>query len=363
MVELHASTGFIDGVARDHIVGAAALLLLPLVIRWFRTRPAWAAADGRRRLVAVLLAATGLIHLGLVPGHLAASPSTAFLFAVNGVMFGALSVATLSWRRWRPAATLLLLATIFAYGVYVAAGWESVDDLGAATKLIELFALGLVLMPRRERRGAVRWTAATGTLLLVTIVATFLAWGGIIRDHAGALLQPPSNVPTAADRVAAAKFAQTTWEDIAGYQDVNVALAAGYQPQTPEATQVHYENKAYESGNRRPVMDPTRPQGLVYARTPKGPVLLGAMFVLADQSQRGPDFNGVVREWHLHPNVCVSPVSMTLSGILTPYGNCPPLSFAIITTPMLHVWRPDMPNGAYGQLDDQWVRRIIKENS
>ncbi|HEY8812368.1 MAG TPA: hypothetical protein VIO86_07750 [Candidatus Dormibacteraeota bacterium] len=363
MIELHASTGFIDGIARDHLIGAAALLLLPLVIHWFRTLPAWAAADGRRRLVAVLLAATGLIHLGLVPGHLGESPSTSLLFAVNGILFGALSVAALGWRRWRPAAALLLVATILAYGVFVASGRESVDDLGAVTKLIELLALGLVVMPRRQRHGVVRWTAATGSLLLLTLLVSFLTWGGIVRDHAGALLQPPSNQPTAADRVAAAQFATTTWNDITRYQDVTVAVAAGYRPQTPEATQVHYENKAYEMGSKRPVMDPNRPQGLVYARTPSGPVLLGAMFVLADRNQRGNDFNGAATGWHIHPNACVSPVSMTLSGLLTPYGNCPPLSFAIITTPMLHVWRPDMPNGAYGELDDKWVQRIIKESS
>jgi hypothetical protein len=361
MIELHASTGFFDGIAKDHLIGAAALLLLPLLIHRFRTLPAWAAADGRRRLVALLLAATGLIHLGLVPGHLAAAPWTAVLFAINGAMFSALSVAALSWRRWRPAAGLLLSVTILAYGAFVASGQESVDDLGAITKLIELLALGLVLLPRSP--GAFRWTSSTASLLLMTLVVSFLTWGGIIRDHAGALLQPPSNQPTAADRVAANQFAATTWNDITRYQDVNVALAAGYRPQTPEATQVHYENKAYETGNKRPVMDPNRPQGLVYARTAHGPVLLGAMFVLADQNQRGPDFNGVVREWHVHPNACVSPISMTLSGLLTPYGNCPPLSFAIITTPMLHVWRPDMPNGAFGALDDKWVQRIIKENS
>ncbi len=357
MIELHASTGFFDGIAKDHLIGAAALLLLPLVIHWFRTLPAWAAADGRRRLVALLLAATGLIHLGLVPGHLAVAPWTAVLFAVNGAMFGALSVATLSWRRWRPAAGLLLAVTIIAYGVFVASGRESVDDLGAVTKLIELFAFGLVVLPRRP--GAVRWSAATSSLLLMTMLVSVLAWGGILRDHAGALLQPPSNQPTAADRAAATQFATATWNDITRFQDVNVALAAGYRPQTPEVSTVHYENKAYE-GSRRPVMDPNRPQGLVYARTPRGPALLGAMFVLADQNQRGNDFNGAATGWHLHPNVCVSPVSLTLSGLLTPYGNCPPLSFAIITTPMLHVWRPDMPNGAYGELDDKWVQQIIR---
>src|ERR1700730_18359513 len=41
MIELHASTGFIDGIARDHLVGAAALLLLPLAIHGLRRLPAW----------------------------------------------------------------------------------------------------------------------------------------------------------------------------------------------------------------------------------------------------------------------------------------------------------------------------------
>jgi hypothetical protein len=275
-------------------------------------------------------------------------------------MFGALSLATLSWRWWRPVAAVLLVVTILAYGVFVATGRESVDDLGAVTKLIELFALGLVLLPRR--RGGLRWTAATGSLLLATVLVSLLTWGGILRDHGGALLQPPSKQPTAADRVAAAQFATTTWIDVTRFQDINVALADGYRPQTPEGTTIHYENKKYE-GSSRPVMDPSRPQGLVYARAARGPVLLGAMFVLADRNQRGNDFNGAVTGWHLHPNVCVSPVTMSLSGIFTPYGNCPPLSFAIITTPMLHVWRPDMPNGVYGELDDKWVQRIIRGQS
>lgn len=357
MVFLHASADSIDGIAGDHLLGAAALLLVPLVAAWFHRRPGWIAADGRRQLVVVLLAAIGLVHLGLALSHLAAEQGTGLLFLANGLAFGVLSVLTLSWRWWRPVAALLLGVTILAYGLFVISGRESVDDLGAVTELIELFAVGLVIMPRR--RGAVRWTVSTASVLLITFAVSVLAWGGIVRDHAGALLQPPSRLPTAADRVAAAGFANATWSNISRFQDVRIALAAGYRPQTPEATTIHYENRAYERGNR-PVLDPSRPQGLVYASTPRGPVLLGAMFVLGGRDERGYDFHGAVTSWHLHPNACVSPVSLTLSGLLTPYGACPPLSFAIITTPMLHVWRPDMPNGQFGELDDSWVKRIIR---
>src|SRR5205807_4994951 len=152
---------------------------------------------------------------------------------------------------------------------YVVAGWESVDDLGGVTKLIELAAFGLTVMPTRT--GAFRWSGATASTVLVALVAGVLAWGGIIRDHAGALRQTPSGRPTAADQQAAYRFATTTWSDLSRYQDASVAVAAGYKPTSPEASgTVHYENKAYE-GDKRPIMDPNRPQGLVYANTSRGP--------------------------------------------------------------------------------------------
>jgi hypothetical protein len=358
LFELHASTGFIDGVARDHLWGLAALFALPPVILWLRSRGAWAKADARQRVVACLLAATGLIHLGLVPGHWAIAPGTATLFLLNGILFCGLSVLTLSWRWWRPAAAALLGATILAYGVYVVSGRESVDDLGGVTKLIELFAFGLTVLPRRP--GAFRWTGATASVLLLTLTGGVLAYGGIIRDHAGALLQPPSGRPTAADVQAAYRFASATWSDAGRFQDVAVALADGYRPASPPgAATVHYENKALE-GKKGPIMDPNRPQGLVYATTSRGPVLLGAMFVLPTEGQHGNDFHGALSGWHEHPNVCVSPLTLSLTGLETPFGSCPPLSFGIITTPMLHIWRPDMPNGPWGELDDKWVQRIAR---
>ena len=359
MLQLHASTGSVDGVAQDHLLGAAALALLPLAILALRRLSSWRTASPDRQLASVLLAASGLIHLGLVPGHLSESPGTSFLFLVNGVLFCAGASLVLSWRWWRPAVATLSAVTVVAYGAFVAGGRESVDDLGAVTKLIELFAFGLAVLPRRP--GTLRWSTSVASVLLLTLFGGLLAWAGIVRDHAGASLQPPSGRPTAADRKAASDFASLTWTDLAPYQDVSVAIAAGYRPSSPpSAATVHYENRAYET-DRRPILDPRRPQGLVYANTGRGPVLLGAMFVLAHEGQRGYDFNGAMAGWHEHPNACVSPVSMSLSGLLTPFGNCPPLSFGIVTTPMLHVWRPDMPNGPFGELDDRWVARIARE--
>jgi len=354
---LHSSSHLLGGVADDHLLGLAALALLPLAHQVFKRQPGFATASWRDRIVAWLLAATAVIHVGLIPGHLIESPATALLFLVNGVMFGGLAVAVFHWRLWRPAATGLLLATIVAYGIYVFTGRESVDDLGSTTKLVEILALALTVMPRHP--GGARWSAATSMLLLTTLVAGILGWGGILRDHAGALRQEVP-IPSAADRQAAAAFAQRSWEAVAPYRDVDAALAAGYRPTTPptQAT-IHYENAGY-GRNGGPVMDPARPQGLVYASGTHGKVLLGSMFVLTGREQHGPDFGGAITSWHEHPNACISPLTLNLSGLLTPFGNCPPFSFNIVTTPMLHVWRPDMPNGAFGELDERWARRVAE---
>jgi hypothetical protein len=48
---------------------------------------------------------------------------------------------------------------VLAYAVYIGAGWESVDLVGIATKLVELAAIAVVL--RSSRQARVRgWEAA-----------------------------------------------------------------------------------------------------------------------------------------------------------------------------------------------------------
>ena len=377
-MELHAITQNLAGIGLDHLPGLYALTLLPLIL-WglvAATRTAagrgapwalgllagWSRADLRVRLAVVLMAATAAIHFGLVPGHADDAPIESALFLANGALFVAVAVAAIAGARlWRPIAALLLAATILAYGLFVASGREIVDDLGVVTKLVELMAFGLVVMPRRRSqpsawRSTGAWAASAAALVLLTTTAGALAWGAGIRDGVGAAHQPvPSAPPTAAERAAALDFAKATWAGIAPYQDVSSALAAGYRPTTPpsQAT-VHYLNSRYERDH--PYMDPSRPQGLVYTGGAH-PVLLGAMYELGGKNPAGQSFGGVVTGWHIHQNVCVS-IFLDMSGFTTPFGNCPPLSFNITTSPMLHVWRPENPKGQFGELDEAWARRV-----
>jgi len=377
-MELHSTAQTLAGVAVDHVPGLVVLALLPLLgaasaigVRLAARRGApaalllvagWSGLDARVRLAALLMAATAAIHFGLIPTHAAEAPVESILFLLNGCLFLMVVLgAVLGLRFWRPLSAILLVATILAYGLFVVAGREQVDDLGVVTKLIELVALGLVVMPhsRPEKTGFGKragWAAAGALVVLMTTSSGALAWAAGMRDGIGSSHQPlPSAPPTIAERMAAQQFADQTWADISPYQDVSAALAAGYRPTTPpDQATAHYMNARYQ--REHPYMDPKRPQGLVYTNGAH-PVLLGAMYELGGRNPAGNSFGGVVTGWHRHENVCVS-VFLSLGGVTSPFGNCPPLNFNITTSPMLHVWRPENPRGQFGELDEAWARRL-----
>jgi hypothetical protein len=158
-----ADGGTFAGIAPDHPAALLAPLLVPIII-WSALRLAgitaaagWGLARrfqlgyrcsaGSLRLVAILLLLAGSIHLLLIPAHLVEAPITALLFALNGLAYAALSADVFLWAYWRPAAGLLLAATLLTYIWYLATGQEGIDTVGVATYAIELGTLGLVWLP------------------------------------------------------------------------------------------------------------------------------------------------------------------------------------------------------------------------
>lgn len=146
------------------VVVLALLLALELGARAglgpaLRLRLAFTATPPAVQLAALGMGISAAVHLALAPDHLAESPVLGGLFALDGA---ALAVAA-AWSLtrplpgWRPAAVALLLAGVLAYAGFVAAGAEAPDVVGAATKLVELAAAGLIVLPdriagRRPRR-------------------------------------------------------------------------------------------------------------------------------------------------------------------------------------------------------------------
>jgi hypothetical protein len=109
----------------------------------------------------VVLASLGMmisatVHLVLASTHVVETPVLACLFALDGValLAAALWSLTRPFPGWRPAGAGLLAASVVAYVVYLSARRETFDAVGAATKVVELAAIGLLVLP--SRRGARR---------------------------------------------------------------------------------------------------------------------------------------------------------------------------------------------------------------
>ena len=89
------------------------------------------------------------------------------------------------------------------------------------------------------------------------------------------------------------------------------------------------------------ILDPTRPESLVYRSTPDGWVLEAAMFYLppGHDMTNIPDDLAWLPGWHQHPELCVTPDGR-YAGLTDGNGNC--FSGAPSDMPpMMHVWIVD----------------------
>ena len=353
-------------VSPTHAIGLiAGVLAIPVALLVLRRQAAWRSAAGTTQAAAVLMSFTAAVHLALIGHHLQTQLLTSALFLANGALFIALALST-GWRHWRLASSVLLVATILGYLVYVVAGLEGPDQVGLATKLVELTALGLVLVPVRGSHQSFRRTrwALLGIAMPVLLVTTSASlWiVDLVRPdprhvHAGALLQATNPVATQEQWDAANALYRETRDAIAPYADWRKAWAAGYRPGGPDnMPSTHWMNQRYVDAGY--VMDPHHPQGLVYANSKHGPVLLGAMFQMKSIGQFGPDPGGPVTAWHQHENICFAPLGLEFS-LLTPTSTCPLGAISISAPPMLHVWIVSNPGGPFAvDIDPKVVKQI-----
>ncbi len=352
-------------IAPDHAIGLyAGLAALPLALFALkRRRPR--AVPGTVLGASVLMAMSGAIHLGLVWTH-RDETITAALFMMNGTAYVVLS-QLYSWRWWRPASAALITATLLGYLGYIVLGFDTPDQVAVATKLLELTTLGLVLVPVRGEAGkphrAIRWSVLGVAIPLLTIVTTSVVWiDDLARPdaqhvHAGAVLQATNDAATTEQVAAAQELYDETSAAIAPYRDWHKAWAAGYRPNgSQDMPATHWMNQRYvEAGY---VMDPRRPQGLVYANSKHGPVLLGAMFQMKTIGRFGPDPGGPLTAWHQHQNICVTPFGFEFS-LMTPTATCPVGAIDVSVPAMLHVWIVDNPGGKFAvDIDSKVVKQI-----
>lgn len=159
--------------------------------------------------------------------------------------------------------------------------------------------------------------------------------------------------PTSAELEAALRLINATKAAVAKYQDRQVAINSGYKPMESEGLPImHYVNDAYFTS--ADVLRPDHVQSLIYYNSPKGPVLIGAMYIMPSLGMPGPEIGGPLTSWHRHDNLCFD----RTTGVIVAFtrdgnsndksGSCPRGSSNRMTPEMLHVWLIANPQGPFG---------------
>ncbi len=167
-------------------------------------------------------------------------------------------------------------------------------------------------------------------------------------------------MPTKAQQAAAVRLVNATWRDARKFRSLSVARAAGYVPITPPGLPVvHYLNyRSYLATARGgAVLNTAEPQSLVYANTPKGAVLVAAMYI-APPGRATERPGGCLTQWHEHTNLCQTAFGNVVGIVTAAHPACPAGSSNHVTPPMMHVWFVPIPGGptAVDASDAQIVR-------
>jgi hypothetical protein len=365
---------FAAGFDPDHLPALYAGILYALAVPLYgrlRPRPA-SKTPYADRVAGHLLADSAAIHLALPIGH-HDNLVLVVLFLASGVVYGVLGWRAIVGGRYRTPSILLLVATLIAYIDVVGTGGEGADQVGILTAILEVVALGICLIPRGH--APVRRVFGSTAFVLAVVLTGGGMWIASLAGHsdssstlvtasshhdadrgqAGMIMQPVSeSSATPAQVQAAATIAAQTKAALVPYVDIRAAIAAGFEPSlTRTGLRVHLANKA--NGNDGHVLDPAKPEMLMYAIADGKATLLGAVFQMPRAGMLGPTPGGPIMQWHEH-DVCLTglPPSYTVVDV---YGTCPLFSVSLTVGEMMHIWVVDHPGGPYNDdVPDAWIR-------
>ena len=104
------------------------------------------------------------------------------------------------------------------------------------------------------------------------------------------------------------------------------------------------------------ILDPARPEALVYAGASGESRLLAAMYVMPRAGIAGPCIGSSLTQWHAHTNLCFDRSTRAVVGSVGPRRSCPPGAVNRVTPEMLHVWVVPNPGGPFASVTDPPAR-------
>jgi len=156
--------------------------------------------------------------------------------------------------------------------------------------------------------------------------------------------------------LAAAKLVSEVRAGTARFADFSVAEAEGYKKITAGQVVAHYHHQPYHTDGR--ILDPERPEELIYVTLPGGAKQLVGVMFLMPAGQVGPRIGGPLTAWHAHDNLCFNAAGV-VAALKNAAGTCPTgTRFTGKTTEMLHVWLVENPSGVFGE--DMTPQTLLK---
>ena len=157
---------------------------------------------------------------------------------------------------------------------------------------------------------------------------------------------------TKVQQATAESVVRSTVADLPQWADTATAEAAGYRSIHDSGTGVeHFINAEFQEDDA--ILDPNRPESLVYAVDGDERRLVAAMYML----DRGmpledvPNFGGALMQWHVHDNLCYTEDGRVAGVTDGADGECPEGLFKPEPTPMIHVWIEPHPCGPFAALE------------
>lgn len=158
---------------------------------------------------------------------------------------------------------------------------------------------------------------------------------------------------TPAQQAAAENLISNTLSHLPQYADPTVAEAAGYATIHDGSTGYeHFINAAYQGDGR--VLDPDRPESLVYQIIDGERTLVAAMYMAEPGTtlETVPELGGPLTQWHVHGDLCFTPPpNSRVAGLTDSNGECAPGLLKPEPVPMIHVWIRPHPCGPFAALE------------
>jgi hypothetical protein len=159
---------------------------------------------------------------------------------------------------------------------------------------------------------------------------------------------------TPAEQHRAEKLLRETIVSLHRFEHPADAVAAGYRSIGDSLTGDEHFVKWSDVDDGH-ILDPTRPESLVYENRTGTQQIAAAMYMLPYGSRftDTPDVGGALTQWHVHQDLCLTddPNQKTLAGFVSVNGQCAPGSSKAGGMPMLHVWVVPNACGPFAALE------------